>query len=312
MFIPSSNYLNEIELLVESSKSLDVAVAFWGEGSDKIFTRITDQPVRIICNLTMGGTNPKPIQQLLKQKNIVVHQLNNLHAKVLIGTNAAILGSANLSTNGLNQEPDECGGWEEAGVRIADKKMLREMEDWFQLLWAGSAPIKEADINKARQMWERRRSNRPSTSSNLSTLLNDASFFKDRPVFLVIYTEDASEQAEKTYEKAKKSYEKLTPGDEPVLNLSYFEDDLPYSKESSLIGVYMGARGSVKVDSKCLRPIPELDRSFVNRDGGKSWIRMVAIEKNIFGMKFDRDACQLILKKIKSHKKEIDKMAVFF
>jgi len=103
MFIPSALYRRKIEDLINDSQSVRVAVAFWGEHSDELFNDQGKQ-IRIICNLLSGGTNPVPIQNLLRRPNLEIRRLETLHAKVILGDQSAIIGSANLSTNGLNHE----------------------------------------------------------------------------------------------------------------------------------------------------------------------------------------------------------------
>jgi len=241
---------------------------------------------------------------LLKQKNIEVLQLNNLHAKVIIGTGTAIVGSANLSTNGLTQEPDEDGGWEEAGTLLNDEQSLYDLEKWFQVLWNKSKEISSEDISKAQLLWLKNRSNRSQPGSDIALMKRDARFFKDRPVYLNIYSEYASEEAKDTYYAVKKSYEMLIPKGEPTLELNFFEDDICYPKDSWLISVYMGPRGAVRIES-VFSPVPLLDKSFTSEDGDQGWVRMVVNVNDILGMQFDGESRGLLLEKIKRHKQKL-------
>jgi hypothetical protein len=82
---------------VRSSK---IAVAYVGLGWDRYISR-TDIK-EIIVSPTLG-TNPKAIEAiaaLLGFDN--VHFLENLHAKIYIGAHSAVIGSCNLSDNGLS------------------------------------------------------------------------------------------------------------------------------------------------------------------------------------------------------------------
>lgn len=134
MFITSADYKAQVERIIQENHSIDIAVAFWGKGAENLFAN-SDIPIRILCNLTSGGTNPAPIEKLHNKgvfKNIEIKHLDDLHAKVLVGDKSAIVGSANISTNGLNIEEGEFDGWQEAGFVTHDAVELEKMRQWFE------------------------------------------------------------------------------------------------------------------------------------------------------------------------------------
>ena len=132
MFLHAENYKAAIEELIKGSKKLDVAVAFWGKGAEG-FIPDSGKSIRIVCNLRSGGTNPFVIKSLMKCEGIEIRNLDVLHAKLVLGSKAAILGSANFSANGLNFEgDDELKGWQEAGLRVDAPEQLKTMRDWFR------------------------------------------------------------------------------------------------------------------------------------------------------------------------------------
>ena len=134
-------------------KRLLCAVAFWGDGAAAHFELPREgQDVRILCNLSMGGTNPFEIERL-GDAGIPLRQIDTLHAKVYIGDDDMVVTSANASCNGLGFEGRFAGNWIEAGaVGPVQKKAL----DWFEGLWAAAAHITPGDLERAKHMWAAR------------------------------------------------------------------------------------------------------------------------------------------------------------
>lgn len=131
------------------------AVAFWGLGAAaKIIDR---KGARLICNLASGGTNPYEIEKLIKD-GCEIRQHDRLHAKVYIGGGRAVITSANLSANGLGLEGDEAAHWHEAGIVTSD---VQPVSKWFDELWADTEEILPKDLEKAKALWEQRRSVKP-------------------------------------------------------------------------------------------------------------------------------------------------------
>jgi hypothetical protein len=199
MFITSIDYKNKLEKVIVESSSLSVAVAFWGLGAEEIFRR-ADKPVRLLCNLTSGGTNPEAIERLMVP-NIVIHHHERLHAKVVLGEKEAIVGSANISTNGLNDEGGDIPkGWEEAGMTTSEPADLKRIRGWFDELWQESeaqlvTPTSDLLI-RAKENWEWSRCNRPlKFSIGQSVLELGVEQLRDRGIFVLGYTGLLSEAA---------------------------------------------------------------------------------------------------------------------
>lgn len=110
MFVTSADYENAVASIAEEKGELLVAVAFWGRGAESIVHRRRGKPVKIICNLTSGGTNPATIETLQGIDKVILKQCDRLHAKVIVGSKTAVVGSANFSCNGLNLEGEESEG----------------------------------------------------------------------------------------------------------------------------------------------------------------------------------------------------------
>ena len=146
-----ARFLAGDELRVEIRKVLSepgvrCAVAFWGAGSEAL---VTGTGARIICNLRMGGTNP----HALRKVRATILKRDDLHAKIYIGANAAIVTSANVSSNGLGLQGVEQAGWIEAGVIVED---IVPLSDWFEKLWLDSDLIRPSDWKAAERAWQAR------------------------------------------------------------------------------------------------------------------------------------------------------------
>ncbi len=122
------------------------AVAFWGAGAE---TLVTGEGAKVICNLRMGGTNPFALRKV----KAGIRKRDDLHAKVYLGKDLAIVTSANASANGLGLEGVEQAGWVEAGVMTDDVAPIAE---WFEALWMGSQPVGKADWLAAEKAWRAR------------------------------------------------------------------------------------------------------------------------------------------------------------
>jgi hypothetical protein len=139
---------------VLAGDNVNCAVAFWGMGAEAYF-QFGDpaKKVRIICNLDMGGTNPKVIRLLLL--NHSVKQSDLLHAKVYISDLGAVIGSANMSINGLGVEGNSGAKWEEAAIFTNDETIIREVRSWFDNLETNE--ISADDLERAQKKFDTRK-----------------------------------------------------------------------------------------------------------------------------------------------------------
>ena len=142
MLLTGAALFETIQQTIGGSRAL-CAVAFWGSGAEQLFLGPPDRDLRVICNLAMGGTNPHVILRLL-EAGIDVRQCDALHAKVYIGTDDAVITSANASMNGLGLGAE--AGWIETGCIIPAEAAV----PWFEGLWDQSNAIEvPEDINAA-------------------------------------------------------------------------------------------------------------------------------------------------------------------
>ena len=86
--------------------------------------------VRLICQIENTGTDPYFIQNLLETNlKIQMRCCKDIHAKVYLGDSTALLGSANLTKNGMG------AGTIEATMIINEKKKLDILYIWFEEIW---------------------------------------------------------------------------------------------------------------------------------------------------------------------------------
>ncbi len=100
-----------------------IAVAYVGADWDRY---INPAALKEIILSPTYGSNPQAIEAIINKIGIDnVLFLNNLHTKLYLGAQSALLGSCNLSYNGIG------GGLEEAAVLINDKTMLAKLNDLY-------------------------------------------------------------------------------------------------------------------------------------------------------------------------------------
>jgi hypothetical protein len=150
MFLVGSELTEAIRRLTKAGK-VDCAVAFWGDGAEGMFRKTAARTSRIVCNLRMGGTNPRAIRRMLDLAQ--VRHCDALHAKIYLGSTRAIVTSANASANGLGIEGASSGTWIEAGYLTT---IVAPIRAWFEGLWESSNAITEADLDAAEAAWSTR------------------------------------------------------------------------------------------------------------------------------------------------------------
>ncbi|MCY1361430.1 hypothetical protein D9M69_480960 [compost metagenome] len=308
MFLDAKNYLSQLEGLISGSRSLSVAVAFWGKGAEDLFTDWTGDNLRILCNLGMGGTNPTVVEHLMAlsqgRKGIRIRALDTLHAKVVLGDHAAIVGSANCSANGLGFERDECEGWQEAGLKIESPETLTSIGQWFDTLWSLGYTIKQEHLEAARVTWDQRRKGRPKRTA-ASRLLDVASTeLMDRPIYFAIYRAEANPQATAAAEQAKQEAKSSDEASVRNAKLDFFDnwpDDCeePLPKDAAIIIVRYGSRGAVNVYSTWQR-IPQLDQTYIcNETGEETSVPILGKLDSVLGWSLSKADQTLLARRIK-------------
>ena len=143
---------------------VDLAVAFWGKGAAQQLGLKSGRKARIILDLSAGATNPDIVEELQGMTGVQVKQRDRLHAKVYLGLNEMVIGSANASANGLGAEGHEATHWRELCMRTSCPEAIAQARDWFGRQWSSARTITLNDLATARRIWKLRRRVRPVTS----------------------------------------------------------------------------------------------------------------------------------------------------
>ena len=147
--------IKSLKTAMSPDAEICLAVAFWGAGAADLLGLTQGRKARVVCNLSMGGTNPSEIRKLLK-RGVNVLQHSTLHAKIgIVGTGLSFVGSSNMSANGLGIEAAELTGWEEANVLF--DHVDQELRMRFETLWEQAQRITKADLLAAEERWRARR-----------------------------------------------------------------------------------------------------------------------------------------------------------
>jgi len=230
-FLPGVSIRDEIRKLVHRSSRVWVAVAYWGAGATEWLDLKArkQRDVIVVCDLMSGACNPDEIASLRRHLGErFVLKLDRLHAKTWLGDKCAIVGSANISANGLGFEATELAGLIEASMYSEDIATVEAVDHWFKSdVLPNATQISEADIRVARRRWKDRRANRPICSSSgslLDALKRSPSDFSDRNFLVWIYDEgELSANAERELQRARKerrnqriyAWENVEPGPPP-------------------------------------------------------------------------------------------------
>lgn len=161
-----------------------IAVAFLGQGYKKF---VTPKELESIIISPTEGSNPYAIQQLAKDigwKKIFF--LSKLHAKIYIGEKETLIGSANLSHNGLS---DNKGSLQEACVKMPTAKDV--LSTYKYLLSKAKKEFKDESAKKEAlaklfKVWgkritaglEKQKSNNVPIFKNYDSLANDSFFLE--------------------------------------------------------------------------------------------------------------------------------------
>lgn len=236
---------------LDSSENLDIAVAFWGEGVfstlEANLKRYPHRRLRIICNLESGAVNPEFARFCVSSEQIQIKTSPILHSKVISSKSEYIVGSTNISSNGLGHEGDEAKGWMESSIAGSDVSILKDIQKWFSQEWETAVPISHDDITKSEFLWKKRRNQRAiaktsqKNGSLLNAVLSDPISFKDKEIYLAIYRENLSKEGRKKEHETKKNL--------GVKDLTSYENwEMP--RDAYIVEVYFEPSGRVEIQNR--------------------------------------------------------------
>lgn len=147
--------LRERILDVCKGDNLRCAVAFWGAGATDKLQLGKRRDLEIVCDLTMGGTNPKELRALGAPRNAKLRHVPGLHSKVYLSERGVLTGSANASDNGVGFTSD-ARLIEAAIFAVAGSEEHMNAAQWFRELHKGADQIGSKDLEFATDLWARR------------------------------------------------------------------------------------------------------------------------------------------------------------
>ncbi len=164
--------MNKVELLREDAiaprfrkamrndREAVIAVPYWGKGAIGLLGIGLGANIRIICNIDHPGCNPHEIEDIRKL-NVRVWTHPRLHAKIYATPTVAIVGSSNVSSNGLAVEGSASRGWIEANIASGEEAFVNQVQTLFETIFddPDTRPVRNHDIARAK---ERRASFPPS------------------------------------------------------------------------------------------------------------------------------------------------------
>jgi len=297
-FLSNSNYYPQVNKLFENDEDIDIAVAFWGKDAIKLFKNIFDKKIRIICNLESGACNPQVIKELKKNSIVELRTNNHLHAKVLLQNSQVIMGSANISANGLSFEGSEQSGWIETGVLSQHKELIKNTQEWFDKTWKNSSEITSELMNTAEKNWQKKRTIRLLAKSNESLLgaaFKDIEQFNDRNIYFAIYRNaNLSNEANAKFEQVTAEYSNFDLKEK----IDCYEEWSELPDNAYLIGLYYGPRKGFQYCGINFCPDEPIIGKFKDEDNDDAEIKIVFKKKSIHGYKITINDQELIKKGI--------------
>ena len=189
---------NKIRQIFVGADEIYCIVAFWGRGAVDLFCEVpeeTKKRIRIVCNITMGGTNPNVIEELMTTEFQIRHN-PSLHSKVYWTNKGVVVGSANASANGLSMEGNEQNGWLEVALYSSRRKEIESARNYVEDVWCISKEIMPRDLENALRRWRNRRPFVPPNPdmSFIDALKQGRYTDRQRCIYIVIDVEDMSSE----------------------------------------------------------------------------------------------------------------------
>lgn len=135
-----------------NGREVRIASAFLGRGSEEL----VPAGARLICDIGMGGTNPAALEDLSKILGDNLRFIPGLHAKVYLSSEGCVIGSSNLSDNGIGFL-DQALLLEAAICLDAETDASKNAASWFESLWSRSHKVGPEEIEIAEVRWNRQK-----------------------------------------------------------------------------------------------------------------------------------------------------------
>ncbi len=313
-FVAPDEYKSRLEQLLDDDQRLSLAIAFWGEGAVDLVSSRPDKDFRLLCNLKSGGSNPYVIREFCElakgsEGRIQILQCDRLHAKVVVGERQALIGSANVSTNGLGLGDQGVAHWLEAGVLTSDESVVGGARNWFDELWSsnGVRPIEDDDIEAAIKIWTQNRRcwelpGNPQDEFNLRSF--SAGDLEGLPAYVLLYRSRVSEEA------AEASEEFEADQSESAHSLDWwpFESwpiNLSVEKDVDHLSIYYATNGRVIVDGVCRMVGERLSFQYKDMSEGPGHIDMALAQGTLLNRPFGETGRKLMAEQLQPCGREV-------
>jgi len=312
MFIGPEQYQKCLRAMVAKEESLDVAVAFWGEGAEAFIHPEDGKPLRVICNLRSGGSNPAVIKRLVARAGRLAHveirQCDRLHAKLVIGPSQAIIGSANVSANGLGLEGSEVAHWLEAAIHTVDEQELKSAQQWFDHLWSSTdtRAISAEDLADAVAAYEKNRDGRPDYSRRGPFSFDNYSVadLEGRHAYALLYRTRPGPEADAVTKQHEEQERRLHAGEsvkgEGVARWAFetWPDSLDITEKNEYLCIIWTERGSVRVDGACRMTDTKLHFAYKKKNSN-GWVDLAKPASTLLGRRLIAADCQRVARVLK-------------
>lgn len=189
----SSSELNSNMVLNLMREGGTAVVAFVGKGALRLLPK---KNFRLVCNIFSAGTNPYEIEKIqMRFGKDSVRTFDGLHAKVYTSKLGALVGSANLSANGLGFNADEVLPSVEAGVLIpSGTEQHAEVERWADEMFTSALPITDKILNQQKTVWDHRDIQKKEWSVGREVSFGDLAMAPSKYIF-AFYNEESRSDA---------------------------------------------------------------------------------------------------------------------
>lgn len=313
-FVPPDEYKKRLEQLLDDEQRLSLAIAFWGEGAVELVSSRLGKDFRLLCNLKSGGSNPYVIGELCKlakgsDDRIQILQCDRLHAKVVVGEHQALIGSANVSANGLGLGDHGVAHWLEAGVLTSDESVVGGARNWFDELWNsnGVRPVEDEDIEAAIKIWTQNRRGwelpgNPQDEFNLRSF--SAGDLEGLPAYVLLYRGRVGPEAT----EASDNFEAKQQESSVTLDWWPFESwpiNLSDEKEVDHLAIYYVTNGRVIVDGVCRMIGSRLPFEYENESDGPGHIDMALAQETLLNRPFGAVGRKLMAQQLQPYGRAI-------
>lgn len=149
-----------------SGREVRIASAFLGKGADQE----VPASARLICDIGMGGTSPSALRALSEKLGDNLRYLRNFHAKVYLSDKGCVVGSANLSNNGVGFL-SQAALMEAAILVDMQHPAAGSAAKWFDELWDMAHLVGDEAIEEAEAAWRRKKTGIPEGKRDYENLL---------------------------------------------------------------------------------------------------------------------------------------------